>query len=190
MLSRRLTDPGQLERVAKIADCAIRAAKIVRGLQTFVRSPPHEVAPLDLRQIVARVVALRRDAMRFSRVTLLEDLADEVPLVLGDAGRIEQVVLNLVVNAEQAVATVPTPRIAVSLGVHDSRVRLSIADTGPGIPADIMPRIFEPFFSTKAPNQNSGLGLSISYSIIQSHGGRLLAESTPGSGSRTGWPST
>jgi signal transduction histidine kinase/CheY-like chemotaxis protein len=183
MLSRRLTDPGQLERVAKIADCAMRAAKIVRSLQTFVRPQPHEVAPLDLRQVVARVVALRRDAMRFSGVTLLEDLADEVPLVLGDAGQIEQVVLNLVVNAEQAVATVPTPRIAVSLGVHDSRVRLSIADTGPGIPADIMPRIFEPFFSTKAPNQNSGLGLSISYSIIQSHGGRLLAESTPGSGS-------
>src|SRR6185369_4706190 len=104
------------------------------------------------------------------------------PLVLGDAGQIEQVVLNLVVNAEQAVATVSAPRIAVSLSVHDSRVRLSVADTGPGIPADILSRIFEPFFSTKAPNQNAGLGLPVAYSIVQHHGGRLLVESTAGWG--------
>jgi C4-dicarboxylate-specific signal transduction histidine kinase/CheY-like chemotaxis protein len=182
MLSRRLSDPAHLERVAKIADCAMRAAKVVRGLQTFVRPQPHEVVPLDLRDLVARVIALRQDTICFNGVTLLEDLPEGVPLVLGDAGQLEQVVLNLVVNAEQAVAAASTPRIAIGLKVRDSRVRLSIADTGPGIPADILPRIFEPFFSTKAPNQNSGLGLSISYSIVQNHGGRLIAESTPGSG--------
>jgi len=182
MLSRRLTDPAHLERVAKIADCAMRAAKIVRGVQTFVRPQRHDVAPLDLRDVVARVVAQRRDAMGFNGITLLEDLPADVPLVLGDAEQIEQVVLNLVVNAEQAVTAVPAPRIAISLTVHDARVRLTIADTGPGIPPDIVPRIFEPFFSTKAPNQSSGLGLSTSYSIVQSHGGRLIAESTPGSG--------
>ena len=182
MLSRRLSDPGQLERVAKIADSAMRAATIVRGLQTFVRPQPHEVVPLDLRDLVARVVSLRRDAMRFNGVALLEDLPEGVPLVLGDAGQLEQVVLNLVLNAEQAVAAALTPRIAIGLKVRDSRVRLSIADTGPGISADILPRIFEPFFTTKAPNQNAGLGLSISYSIVQNHGGRLIAESTLGSG--------
>ena len=183
MLSRRLSDAGQLERVAKIADCAMRAATIVRGLQTFVRPQPHDVAALDLRDVVARVTSLRRDAMRFNGVELMEDFPEGVPLVLGDAGQLEQVVLNLVINAEQAVAAVTSaPRIAIGLSVHDSRVRLSVADTGPGIPADILPRIFEPFFSTKAPNQNSGLGLSISYSIVQNHGGRLIAESIAGHG--------
>ena len=184
MLGRRLSDPGPLERVTKIADCAMRAAKIVRGLQTFVRPQPHEMASLDLRDVVARVVSLREDAMRFNGVELLEDLAEDVPPVLGDASQLDQVVLNLVINAEQAVAaaTASTPRIAIGVGVHDSRVRLTVSDTGPGIPADILPRIFEPFFSTKAPNQNSGLGLSISYSIVQNHGGRLIAESAPGGG--------
>lgn len=182
MLGRRLSDPGPLERVTKIADCAMRAAKIVRGLQTFVRPRPHEMAPLDLRDVVARVVSLREDAMRFNGVDLLEDLAEDVPPVLGDASQLDQVVLNLVINAEQAVAAATTPRIAIGVGVHDSRVRLTVSDTGPGIPADILPRIFEPFFSTKAPNQNSGLGLSISYSIVQNHGGRLIAESAPGGG--------
>jgi C4-dicarboxylate-specific signal transduction histidine kinase/CheY-like chemotaxis protein len=182
MLGRRLSDPGPLERVTKIADCAMRAAKIVRGLQTFVRPRPHKMAPLDLRDVVARVVSLREDAMRFNGVDLLEDLAEDVPPVLGDASQLDQVVLNLVINAEQAVAAATTPRIAIGVGVHDSRVRLTVSDTGPGIPADILPRIFEPFFSTKAPNQNSGLGLSISYSIVQNHGGRLIAESAPGGG--------
>ena len=183
MLARRLSDPGQLERVAKIADCAMRAANIVRGLQTFVRPQAHEVVPLDLRDVVDRVIALRRDPMRYNGVVLLEDLpSGGVALVRGDAGQHEQVVLNLMINAEQAVAGGVTPRIAIGLHTHDSRVRLSVADTGPGIAADILPRIFEPFFTTKAPNQNSGLGLSISYSIVQNHGGRLIAESTPGSG--------
>jgi CheY-like chemotaxis protein len=121
--------------------------------------------------------------MRYNGVVLLEDLPPGgVALVRGDAGQLEQVVLNLMVNAEQAVAGGVTPRIAIGLHTHDSRVRLSVADTGPGIAADILPRIFEPFFTTKAPNQNAGLGLSISYSIVQNHGGRLIAESTPGSG--------
>ncbi len=182
MLSRRLSDPGHLERVAKITDCAMRAAKVVRGLQTFVRPQPDEVVPLDLRDVVERVIALRRETICFNGVTLREDLREGVPLVLGNPGQLEQVVLNLVVNAEQAVVAASAPRIAIDLSVHDSRVRLSVADTGLGIPADILPRIFEPFFSTKAPNQNSGLGLSISYSIVQNHGGRLIAESILGGG--------
>jgi signal transduction histidine kinase len=105
-----------------------------------------------------------------------------VPFVLGDAGQLEQVVTNLLRNAEEAVAGASPRRIVVRLNAHDGKVRLSVADTGPGIPADILSRIFEPFFSTKAPNQNAGLGLPIAYSIVQHHGGRLLVESTAGWG--------
>ncbi len=182
MLTRRLTDPGQAQRVAKITESAMRAARIVLGLQTFIRPRPHELVALDLRALVERVLALREDAMRFNSITLIRDIPPSVPPVVGDAAQLEQVLLSLVLNAEQAVAGQAAPRIAVSVGTHDSRVRLSVADTGPGIPTDILPRIFEPFFTTKAPNQNAGLGLSTSYSIIQSHGGRLTAESPPGAG--------
>jgi len=186
MLSRRLSDAGQLERVAKIADCAMRAATIVRGLQTFVRPQPHEVAALDLRDVVARVTSLRRDAMRFNGVELIEDLPEGVPLVLGDAGQLEQVVLNLVINAEQAVAAVTSaPRIAIGLSVHDSRVRLSVADTGPGIPADILPRIFEPFFSTKAPTRIRGWACPSPTASSRTTGGG----SSPRASRATGRPS-
>ena len=100
----------------------------------------------------------------------------------GDASQLEQVLLNLVLNAEQALAGCPDGRIAVRLHAHEGRVRVAVADTGPGIPADALPRIFEPFFSTKPVGQGTGLGLSICYSIVQSHGGRLTAESRPGLG--------
>jgi CheY-like chemotaxis protein len=102
--------------------------------------------------------------------------------VRGDASQLEQVLLNLVLNAEQALAGSPEGRIAVRLHAYEGRVRVAVADTGPGIPADVLPRIFEPFFSTKAVGQGTGLGLSICYSIVQSHGGRLTADSRPGLG--------
>ena len=161
----------------------MRAARIVGELQTFVRPQPPDAAPVDLHQIVARVVTARTEA-RGGRdgVAIEQHLADDVPLVLGDAGQLEQAVVNPLRNAEEAVTGAASGRIVVRLNVHDAKVRLSVADTGPAIPADILSRIFEPFFSTKAPNQNAWLGLPVAYSIVQHHGGRLLVESTAGWG--------
>ena len=183
MLSRRTLDTREAERVAKIAEAAMRAAKIVGELQTFVRPQPPDASPVDLHRMVARLIAERTEAWGpGAGIALEQHLAGDVPMVLGDAGQIEQVVTNLLRNAEEAVASATPRRIVVRLNAHDGKVRLSVADTGPGIPADILSRIFEPFFSTKAPNQNAGLGLPIAYSIVQHHGGRLLVESTAGWG--------
>ena len=181
MLSRRTLDTREAERVTKIAESAMRAAKIVGELQTFVGPQSQEVVPVDLHEVVARVVTARADA-EGTGITIERHLAADVPLVLGDPVQIEQVVVNLLRNAEEAVAGASSRRIVIRLNAHDAKVRLSVADTGLGIPADILSRIFEPFFSTKAPNQNAGLGLPIAYSIVQHHGGRLLVESTAGWG--------
>jgi CheY-like chemotaxis protein/anti-sigma regulatory factor (Ser/Thr protein kinase) len=137
---------------------------------------------VDLRDVIARILVLREDALRVSGVALVREIAAAVPPVRGDASQLEQVLLNLMLNAEQALAGTPDGRIVVRLHAHEGRVRVAVADTGPGIPADVLPRIFEPFFSTKAVGQGTGLGLSICYSIVQSHGGRLTADSRPGLG--------
>ncbi len=182
LLGRRLVDPDHVQRVDRIRASGMQAAKIVRELQTFVRPRPREVAELDLRDVIARVLTLREDALRVSGIALVREISPAATIVRGDASQLEQVLLNLVLNAEQALAGCPDGRIAIRLSAQEGRVRVAVADTGPGIPADVLPRIFEPFFSTKAVGQGTGLGLSICYSIVQSHGGRLTADSRPGLG--------
>lgn len=182
LLSRRLVDPDHAQRVDRIRTSGMQAAKIVRELQTFVRPRPRELAPVDLGDVIERTLSLREDALRVAGIALVREIAPAVRLVHGDASQLQQVLLNLVLNAEQALAGQPDARIAVRLHSHDGRVRVAVADTGPGIPSDVLPRIFEPFFSTKAVGQGTGLGLSICYSIVQSHGGRLIADSRLGAG--------
>jgi signal transduction histidine kinase len=182
LLSRRLADPDHVQRVDRIRTSGMQAAKIVRELQTFVRPRPREMVQLDLRDVIARVLTLREDALRVSGIALVREISAAATVVRGDASQLEQVLLNLVLNAEQALAGSPDGRIAIRLSAQEGRVRVALSDTGPGIPSDVLPRIFEPFFSTKAAGQGTGLGLSICHSIVQSHDGRLTADSGPGLG--------
>lgn len=182
-LLARLGDDGRLaERVRAIHRGAMRAAHIVRELQTFVRPQPRAIAPLDVSAVVERVVALRAEGLRVGGITLVREIAPGLPKVMGDATQLEQVVLNLLLNAEQAVRDTAEPRITVRLGAALQRVALVVADSGPGIAADVLPRVFEPFFTTKAVGEGTGLGLSICYSIVQAHAGRITADSVPGRG--------
>src|SRR2546426_9956665 len=100
------------------------------------------------------------------------------PAVLGDRRALQQVVLNLLNSAAQAVTTNPPgrPQVIHLSAWFDDRVRLRVADTGPGIPDDVLPQLFTPFFTTKEPGQGTGLGLSITYSIVEAHGGRITVE--------------
>ncbi len=182
MLSRRLSDRGLQQQLAKILDGATRAAKIVQNLQTFGRPRPREVQWIDMRDVITRALALREDGLRFQGIALIREIPEHVPAVRGDAAQLEQVILNLVLNAEQALLGSPAPKITVRLMVVEDWLRVSVTDTGPGIAPDVLPRIFEPFFTTKPVGQGTGLGLSICYSIAQSHEGRLVAESLPGCG--------
>ncbi|PYO81496.1 MAG: hypothetical protein DMD65_12145 [Gemmatimonadetes bacterium] len=167
-------DRGHLRVIHEQAD---RAGRIVRNLLTFARKGPAEQAPVDLNDVIQRTLLLMSFDLTLKDIVVETELGT-VPPVLGDRHALQQVVLNLLNNAAQAVTTNPPGRPQV---IHlstwfDDRVRLRVADTGPGIPDDVLPQLFTPFFTTKEPGQGTGLGLSITYSIVEAHGGRITVE--------------
>jgi two-component system sensor histidine kinase HupT/HoxJ len=130
---------------------------------------------LNVNHVVEKVLRLREAACAAAAISIGKDLAPKLPRVSGDALLLHQALLNVVVNAEQAMAGVKDAR---RLEVQTRRVgrngiEIVIADTGPGVSAQALPRLFEPFFTTKEVGQGTGLGLAISYGIVQEHGGRL-----------------
>jgi GAF domain-containing protein/CheY-like chemotaxis protein len=182
LLKRELPEPVRqpLELMVQQGD---RMAKIVRNLLYFARQRPPERAPLDLHRVIEETLALRLHQLALSGITVERDFAPALPLVSADSQQLQQVFLNLLLNAEQAIGPGRSDgRIVFRTRVVDGgrTVRVEVMDNGPGIPAEILPRIFEPFFTTKEVGSGSGLGLSVSYGIVQEHGGRLTAESEPG----------
>jgi signal transduction histidine kinase len=189
--------PPEIRRpVELIVSQGDRMAKIVQGLLLFSRQRASARGAVALADIVEQTLFLRSAQLRLSGIEVDVEQVPDLPAAEGDAHQLQQVILNLVLNAEQAVlqgragraapgdVADPGDRITVRLGraPRDGRewVRMEIEDNGPGIPPDVLPRIFEPFFTTKAVGQGTGLGLSISYGIVEQHGGRLMVESRPG----------
>ena len=168
-----------------IAEEAQRAGSIVRNLLTFARKGPVERERLDLADVVERTLFLMDWEIRLQAITLERHLASDLPPVVGDRQQLQQVVLNLVSNAVQALVGLPPGlprRITVTVEATDERVIARVADTALGIPADVLPQIFSPFFTTKPHGEGTGLGLFISYGLVEGHGGTLTAESRPGAG--------
>jgi GAF domain-containing protein/CheY-like chemotaxis protein len=182
LMTRGLPDPMRrpVELMVQQGD---RMSKIVRNLLYFARQRPPEHAPVDLNQVIEQTLALRVNQLALSRVSVERDFAPNLPPVTGDAHQLQQVFLNLLLNAEQAIASAGREgRIIFRTCAvpDDGTVRAEVIDSGPGIPPEIMPRVFEPFFTTKDVGTGTGLGLSVSYGIVQEHGGRLSVESEPG----------
>jgi CheY-like chemotaxis protein len=125
---------------------------------------------------------LRQHQLELSGIAVERDLQPDLPPIAGDAQQLQQVVLNLLLNAEQAILEQGAGHRIVLRTFHraDGRVIMQVFDDGPGIPPDALPRVFEPFFTTKEVGTGTGLGLSVSYGIIEEHGGRLHVESRPG----------
>jgi len=160
-----------------------RMSKIVRNLLYFARQRPPERAAVDLRQVMERTLALRQNQLSLSQVSVRKEFADDVPVTTGDAQQLEQVFLNLVLNAEQAILDAkPQGEITLRTRLREDggAIVAQVIDDGPGIPPDVLPRVFEPFYTTKTVGMGTGLGLSVSYGIVQEHGGRLSVESEPG----------
>ena len=162
-----------------------RMAKIVQSLLLFSRQRKPERAPVLVATVIEQTVALRATRLRLSGIKVDFDQEPDVPPAEGDIHQIQQVFLNLLLNAEHAIlgsGVGDTIRVRASSRVSDGRrwVVVEFADNGPGISREVLPRIFEPFFTTKKVGEGTGLGLSVSYGIVQQHGGRLTVESEPG----------
>ncbi|HEU5323186.1 MAG TPA: ATP-binding protein, partial [Methylomirabilota bacterium] len=158
---------------------AQRVTRIAHGLLSFARQAPRERGPVDLNRVIEETLLLVDKAVRKDGVVLTRTLAPDLPAVWGDAGALQQVVLNLVTNARDALGG--TGRIAVQTSAPPGGpVRLAVRDTGPGIPSEVLSRIFDPFFTTKP--EGTGLGLSITYGIVRDHQGTVEVQSAPGAG--------
>ena len=177
--------PATPARALKIGRAAERCVRIVRNFLALAREQPPARVEARLNAVVEEVVELVAYELRTGGVTVRLQLATDLPVLWADAHQLHQVVVNLVVNAQHAMATVPPPRsltIASEALADPPRVRLTVTDSGPGIAAELQGRIFEPFFTTKPQGQGTGLGLSLSRGIVESHAGSLTVESTPGHG--------
>jgi signal transduction histidine kinase/CheY-like chemotaxis protein len=177
-------DPSQAKMLTKIASETDRAAKIVQNLLTFSRKRTTEKTPTDLNRVVEQVLELREYDLRVTNLEIVRDLAPSLPAVMADADQIQQVLLNLLTNAEHAIRDLGRPgRITVVSRAVEGRVRLEVGDDGPGIAPENLKRIFVPFFTTKEIGRGTGLGLSICYGIVQDHGGTIEVDSAVGRGS-------
>lgn len=178
------TRPNAKERehLQIIHEQADRAGRIVRDLLTFARKGGHEKTRVDINDLVSRTTALLHYDIKLRSIELKLELDSGLPSVLGDRYELQQVVLNLLTNAVQAVSE-RTPEasrlIRAATEISNGNVLVTVQDSGAGIPSDLLPQIFTPFFTTKEPGRGTGLGLSISYGIVESHGGRLAYNTSP-----------
>jgi signal transduction histidine kinase/ActR/RegA family two-component response regulator len=177
----------QLRESAEIIHLeAMRAGQVVQTLLDFARHRPQTRQAVDLQDVAERVVALQRSALRkvLAKVTL--QFPEDLPEVMGDPQELQQVLLNAVLNAQQAVGSTGRPgAITITARRTNNHVTLLVEDTGPGVPPEILDRIFEPFFTTKGPD-GTGLGLAISLGIVKAMGGRLYMHNIEGGGARLG----
>jgi nitrogen-specific signal transduction histidine kinase/CheY-like chemotaxis protein len=185
MLQELCADAALAGRAEKIRRAAERCARIVKTFLAMARRRPPEVSAIDLNAVVEASIDLVAYNLRTTDVTLALELGVGLPRIMADADQINQVVTNLVVNAQQALLDRPTPRnlsISTRFDAGRNEVIMTIADNGPGVPAEIRPRIFEPFFTTKPTGAGTGVGLSMCQGVVESHGGRIGIEDTPGGG--------
>lgn len=158
---------------------AERAAKIVRDLLVFSGSQRVKRRRVNVERLLSRVIAMREGALRPTDFDIVREGTLDLPDVSGDPGLLQQALLNVLINGEQAMAETAGPgQITITTAVEQGVVVIAIADSGPGIPPDVLPRIFDPFFTTKEVGKGTGLGLAITYGIMQEHHGSITAGST------------
>jgi len=166
-----------LERVIK---AAFRASEIVNSLLKFSRVSGSEHAEMDLNKVIRETLSLVDPMLRPSKLSLNLQLTASAPAVLGNYGKLQQVFMNLIMNARDAM-----PRggeLTLATECEDSTVRVEVSDNGVGIPPEHLSKIFDPFFTTKATSRGTGLGLAVTYGLIREHSGKIQVESVPGRG--------
>jgi PAS domain S-box-containing protein len=179
--------------IADIQSAAVRASAIIRHMLDFSRSSESRRKVCDIPGIIDKAITLAgsdydlKKSYDFKRIKIERDYADDLPTINCTETEVEQVLLNLLRNAAQALASVEppieTPRIGITVRAQAGMVNIKVTDNGPGMPPEVQRRVFEPFFTTKPPGVGTGLGLSVSYFIVtKGHGGRMSVSSQPGAG--------
>jgi two-component system, NtrC family, sensor kinase len=152
---------------------------VIRDLLLFARKTDARDVPVDINTVVKHTARLRALASRSSGIEVHMHLDESHPKVRGDEQKLQQVLLNLLVNAESALQDAQVRHLSLITRNREGTVAIVVADTGHGMPLSTSQRIFEPFFTTKPPGEGTGLGLSVSYGIIQAHRGTISVDSTP-----------
>jgi PAS domain S-box-containing protein len=187
MLAKQISgDEQKAPLLEKIARQTFRASEIVNSLLNFSRTSPTEFVPVDLNKVVRETLTLVEHQLAKSSVKAVLELDESIALIKGSPGKLQQVFLNLFLNARDAIESAAAS--GGSLTIETSRwngtVRVSVRDTGTGIAPENLARIFDPFFTTKGALKGTGLGLSVSYGIVREHGGDIEVFSQPGSGTQ------
>lgn len=182
LLDEEMSD-GANEDLKLIYNEAQRAAAVVKKLLTFGRQHPIERKAVQINTIVEDVVSLRAYEQKVNNIRVTTQFDDHLPEIVADPFEMQQVFLNIVLNAEQAmIETHKEGTLTIATERVDGKIKVSFSDDGPGISPDSMRKLFSPFFTTKALGKGTGLGLSICYGIVTSHGGRIYAQSELGKG--------
>ncbi len=185
MLQEESLSDDTHRQVQKISDAAERCARIVKTFLSMARQEPARVDPVDLNELIQIAAEVARYGDDAHSVQIRMSLADDMPLIEGDADQLTQLAINLILNAEQAIAASGKgDRVVLTTARGADHATLSVEDNGPGVPADVRKRIFEPLFTTKGVGQGTGLGLSMCHRIAASHGGVIRVEDVDGGGAR------
>jgi two-component system NtrC family sensor kinase len=181
MLAKQIPaeDPRQ-KTIERIVKQTFRASEIVNNLLNFSRTGGAEAVEVDLHAVLEETLTLVQHPFKTASVNVVRNYTDKLPPVLGSTTRLQQVFLNLFMNARDAMPG--GGMLEVRTGAHNGSVEVEVSDTGAGIPPEHLHRIFDPFFTTKATGRGTGLGLSVSYGIIKEHAGKVDVRSTPGKG--------
>ncbi len=173
---------GQLDRIGTAAS---RCVRIIKNFLALARRWPPERGPVALNTMIRETLEFLGYELRTADVQVQMNLAENLPRLWADPHQIQQVLVNLIVNADQAMRNIPPPRsltITTRLDAAREHVELAVGDNGPGVPPEIQARIFEPFFTTKPLGSGTGLGLSLCQGIVEGHGGTIRLDSRPGTG--------
>jgi len=186
MLAKKMAaDPAQSKILEKITSQTFRASEIVNSLLSFSRTADRELREIDLNETIKTTLALVEPQMRAAHVRVVTEFDPAAAAIRGNASKLQQVFLNLFLNARDAMREGGRLTVRTSLAEApngEPLARVEVSDNGPGIDPDHLGRIFDPFFTTKGPKQGTGLGLAVTYGIVQEHLGNITVESSPGRG--------
>ncbi len=186
LMLKRIPPENKMDRedIEVIIEQAERCSKIIKGLLGFSRAIPSEKTEIDINATIRQTIDIIRNQAKFHNVKIHLELDPDLPRVKGDASQLQQVYMNLLINAADAMSDRGEVHIATREVGDEGKefVEIEFTDTGPGIPEEYLGKLFEPFFTTKPVGKGTGLGLAVSHGIIKKHGGYIRVKSSPGKG--------